>query len=250
MRIQKLIKQANGHYLAVFDEIPTITYEKVGSDYIGSAVDAKGNIVASNFLKRESYGNAFAGRELNLHMKDGTIETIQNYWFDYGSHPSHGECLDIGAETLQQLQQCYVYTSYSIPKNIFEQMVDEYLRHDKVYTYTEVREWCNLQHTWYNVIVNGKTIPFMMNRFGDMVEKETKKRVYAKHTVTRKVKGEYRTYMYFRFDYMENGQCIKIDAHYFNTLRDTLPFTDDEIRSTCMTGSHSLKKANTTCKTE
>lgn len=49
MRVQKLIKQKNGHYFAVFDEIPPITYEKVGSDYIGSAIDAKGNIVTSSF---------------------------------------------------------------------------------------------------------------------------------------------------------------------------------------------------------
>lgn len=242
MHIQKLIKQKNGHYFAVFDEIPPITYEKIGSDYIGTAVDAKGNIVASSFLKREPYGRAFGGQEIKLSMKNGTTETIQDYWFDYGPHPSHGTCVNIGAATLQQLQQCYVYADYSVTKDIFEQMVDEYLRRDKVYTYQEVREWCDLQHTWYNVIVNGKTIPFMMNRFGDMVEKETKKRVYAKHTVTRKVKGEHRTYMYFRFDYMENGQCIKIDAHYFNTLRDTLPFTEDEIRNTCMTGKSSLKK--------
>lgn len=143
MKIIKLIN-SNG-YKAVFDEIPELTYEKIGSDYVGSATDDKGNVILSHFLKRERFGDAFGGRELNLKMKDGSTETIKDYWFDHGSYLKHGEFIRIGAETLEGLQNCYVYFSANINKEIFINMVEEYLSHDKIYGYREVEEWCNLQ---------------------------------------------------------------------------------------------------------
>lgn len=100
MKILKLIKDKYGHYCVVFDKIPEITYEKIGSDFIGS-YEENGNIIFSNYLKKESYGNAFAGRELKLRMKDYSIRTIKDYWFDYGSYHKHGEFINIGVKTLR-----------------------------------------------------------------------------------------------------------------------------------------------------
>lgn len=225
MKIRKLIREQNGHYFAVFDTIPEITYEQIGSDYIGSAVNEDGHIIASHFLKKEPYGDAFAGRVITLHMKDGTLKDIQNHWFDYGPYNAHGKFMNIGAGTLKELQNCYVYFNYNIRKDTFEQMVNDYLMHDKLYTYKEVREWCHLQHTWYHVIANGKQIPFMMNRHHHVVERDTKKLVHANHSVRKTINGKTKIYKYLRFDYMENGRRIKIDASYDQTIKDTLPCT-------------------------
>lgn len=233
MKILKLIKQKHGHYFVVFDEIPEITYERIGTDYVGSAINSNGDIVASHFLKREFYGDAFGGREITLKMKDGSTEKIKDYWFDHGSYKAHGEFIGIGAGTVEQLQDCYVYFGYNINKNTFEKMIDEYLAYEKLYEYREVEEWCKLQHKWYDVVVNGKKIPYMMNKFGEMVERESKKRVYPRQNVTWHINGMYKQLIYFRFSYKENGRLIKIDANYLETLKNTLPYTEQEIIKYC-----------------
>lgn len=232
LKIVKLIKN-RGHYYVMFDVIPEITYEKVGSDYVGSSVDSDGTIIASNFLKYEKFGDAFAGREIKLSMKDGSIQAIKDHWFDHGWYREHGDFMGIGAGTLAGLQRCYVYFSYNINKEEFNKMIEEYLSRDRLYEYREIEEWCKLQYKWYPVIVNNQHIPYMMNEYGDMVEKETKKRVFPRENRMKKVKGNYRTYTYFRFKYKDGDRHVRIDANYLETLKTTLPFSEEEIRIKC-----------------
>ena len=244
MKIIKLIKDKFGHYKAVFNEIPELTYEKIGRDYVGSTINSNGEIVASHWLEKRGYGDAFAGREIKLKMKDGSTETIKDYWFDNGSYKDHGEFMSIGAETLEGLQNCYVYFSYNINVSAFENMVKEYLSYDKIYDYREVEEWCELQYKWYDVIVNGKKIPYMMNKNGEMAEKETKKRVYPRNNVVQKINGRYKTYVYFKFRYKENDRLIRIEANYLETLKATLPYSEEEIRANCGLPSLAEEKAH------
>jgi len=237
LKIIKLIKNYN-HYRAVFDYIPKITYEKIGLDYIGSYVDSDGAVVLSQFLKYAKHGDAFGGREIPLPMKDGSIKTIKVYWFDSGCCEEHGEFVDIGAGKIEELQRCYVYFGLNINKQKFNEMVEDYLKMDKVYSHGEVEDWCKLQYEWHNVIVNGKQIPYMMNEYGDMVEKETKKIVFARYNLLKKVNGKYKTYTYFKFKYKDDdGRLIKIDANYLEVLRATLPFTEKEIKKKCKISS-------------
>lgn len=233
MKIVKLIKTDVSGYFAVFDIVPELTYEKIGINYIGSAVNEYGETVFSRLLKRESYGGAFGGRELELTMKDGSTETIKDYWYDYGSYKEHGEFMSIGGETLEGLQNCYVYTGYNINKKAFEKMVEEYLSRDKLYDYREVEEWCKLQYEWYDVIVHGKKIPYMMNKFGDMVDKWSKKREFPRYNVMRSVGDDYRSYTYFKFEYKVNNTSVRMESSYLEVLRNTLPYSEEEIRENC-----------------
>lgn len=218
----------------MFDEIPEITYEKIGSDYVGSAVDSDGCIIASEFLGYERFGDAFGGREITLKMKDGTVSKIKDHWFDWGWYKPHGDFIGIGAGTLEDLQRCYVYFNYNINKEKFSAMIEEYLSRDKVYEYREVEDWCKLQYKWYNVIVDGKKIPFMMNEYGDMVEKESKQRVHPRHNICKKVNGKYKTYTYFKYEYKDDdGRLIKIEANYLDVLKASLPFSEEEIKEKC-----------------
>lgn len=235
MKIIKLIKNSVGHYCAMFDEIPEMTFEKIGSDYIGS-YEEDGKVILSWHLEKWGFKDAFGGRELNLKMKDGTTKTIKDYWFDNGSYEKHGDFISIGSGTLEDLQRCYVYCSMNINKEAFTDMVEEYLKKDKLYEYNEVEEWCKLQYTWYNVLVHGKEIPFMMNKYGHMVEKESKKRVWARTNRSKKINGEYKEYNYFKFEYKNNDRLIKIEANYLEVLKNTLPFTEKEIKINCKVG--------------
>lgn len=141
MKILKLcrVKQSSWiHYYVIFDEIPQMTYEKVGANYVGSACMEDGTVIFSEFLKKGHRG-AFAGRTIPLTMKDGSVENICDYWWDNGPYPAHGEFIGIGAGTVSDLQKCYVYCSMNIAKAAFEKMLEEYFRHDHSHEYYELQ---------------------------------------------------------------------------------------------------------------
>lgn len=241
MKILKMYvnrKYANHSYYCLFDEIPETTYEKIGCDYVGSAVDESGNVIFSSWLKRESYGNAFAGREISLPMKDGTVEKIKDYWFDRGSYPEHGEFVSIGCGTLEQLQNCYVYYGCCINKKTFETMLADYYSREKEYEYNEIQKWCNLQHKWYGVVIGGKNYPYMVNKFGDFVDAFTKESVYVRHNIgkMKKIGEEYRTFniCLFKLKYHDGDRIVKIEKNMFDVLRESLTdLTDEEIIKNC-----------------
>lgn len=166
MKILKMYvarKYGNVHYYCLFDEMPEITYEKIGTDFVGSAVDDDGDIIFSHFLHKGSSG-AFGGRELALTMKDGSTQKIKDYWWDNGYYRQHGEFVDIGAGTLEELQECYVYYGCNINKVAFQKMLDDYYSREKEYAYYDIEAWANMQYTWYPVMIDGKVFePLMVN---------------------------------------------------------------------------------------
>ena len=232
-------KYSNVLYYCLFDEMPEVTYERNGLSYVGSAVDENGNIILSHYLKYDSYGNAFGGHELNLHMKNGTIEKVKDYWFDYGSYPDHGEFIDIGAGTLESLQNCYVYSSCNINKKSFEKMLDEYYAREKEYDYGDIEKWCKLQYRWHDVIIDGVKYPYMVNKKGDFVEKYTKKYVYGfreniirinKYDVGRK----YFPLCIFKLSYFDGYKMVKIERNMLDVLKESMPeYTKDQIIRNC-----------------
>lgn len=129
------------HFIVVDEEPPPLTYEKVGQDYVGSAVATDGNIISSRFLKKQSFGDAFAGRELSLTMKDGSTEVIKDYWFDHGSYPEHGTFTSVGMGSPESLIKTYVYYGASIETSLFEKMLNEYLEHDTFHEYYDIKTW-------------------------------------------------------------------------------------------------------------
>lgn len=221
-------------YFVIFDEIPEITYIKNGLDYIGTAQDEKDHIIFSNHLVYKSWDNAhaFAGNVLHLKMKDGSINTIKNNWYDNGSYSGHGKFIDIGAGLLGKLQNCFVFSTYNINEATFNAMVDTYLMHDKIYDYRELEAWTKLQYTWYPLIFHGKQLPYMMNKKSDIVERESKELVYFRsNRYSSKLK---KTYSFFKLKYKDsNGTLVKLEDSYLNVCMSTLPFSKEEIIKNC-----------------
>lgn len=234
MRILKMcvIRECgNVHYYCMFDEIPEITYEKIGAHYIGSAVDSDGNVVFSRFLRR-GYSGAFAGRELSLTMKDGSVQKIKDYWWDNGCYPEHGEFVDIGAGTLGDLQKCYVYRSLNINKTAFQKMLDDYYSREKEYEYYEIEVWVKMQYTWYPVMVDGKVFePLMVNEKGHFAEKYTKKIVYPRENIYRRFKKANRSFTLhlFEYQYSDGKRLVKVERSLEKIYRDSLPLMEDEL---------------------
>ena len=238
MKIIKLYKSKGySHYYVIFDEIPKLTYEKIKGDYIGSALDEYGNIIFSEHLKWQPFGDAFAGRELTLKMKDGSIQKIKDHWFDHGHYKEHGEFIGIGAGTLESLQKCYVYCGLNINKDTFQKMLDDYYSREKEYDYYEIEKWCKLQYKWYDVIIDGKKYPYMVNKKGDFVEKYSKEPIYPRRNICRikyynKV-GKSFDLCLFKINYKENGRLIKIERKMIDVLKESMPYSVEEIKKNC-----------------
>lgn len=229
----------NEHYYCMFDEIPEITYEKVGCDYVGSAADDDGNIIFSGLLEYRSYKDAFAGRELALKMKDGTVEKIKDHWFDCGSYKDHGEFIDISGGTLEDLQECYVYYGYNINKEVFQKMLSDYYLREQEYEYYEIEKWAKKQYEWYPVFCNGKEYPFVINKNGRIADKFTKETSYQ--DVNRIVKIIHYTISFKKKEYKKKkeiyiaklkysdikGVMHRVELNQKDIIKESLPFLNE-----------------------
>lgn len=243
MKILKLYRSENygrTQYCIVFDEIPQLTYEKIDKDYVGSAVDHEGNILLSLHLGYEAAGEAFAGSELTLNMKDGTVEKIKNHWFDWGSYKPHGEFINVGANTLENLQNCYVYRGYNINKNAFMKMLEDYYSRDKEYDDCEIQTWCRLQHKWYDVYIDGKNYPYMVNKKGEFIHKDSKKPIFhvrrnygiGKYKYKGKTNNKFKLCI-FKLKYNNGDRLVKVERNMLDVLKESLPYSEDEIIKNC-----------------
>lgn len=80
-----------------------LTYSRVGNDYIGSDGPFR------DLLYYERGGGrfvAFAGRELALPMKDGTIEKVKDHWWS-GRLAGH---VSVVLGDVKSLSNCYVFS--------------------------------------------------------------------------------------------------------------------------------------------
>lgn len=236
MKILKLVHNIqHNHYYVMFDEIPKMTYENDGANFVGSITDDYGRIVFSEYLKYESWqgAHAFGGRELILTMKDGTIKKVKNNWFDAGYFSGHGEFINIGAGTLKTLQKCFVFCSYNINVNTFNKMLDVYFKYERIYEYEELKEWSKMQYTWYPIKIHNRIIPYMMNKYGNVVSKETKQPIYSCR-INKMILKLNKIYYYFKIEFKDkDGTITKLEDSFLNVCINTLPYSKDEIINNC-----------------
>ena len=226
MKILKMYAvRSYGHtsYRCVVDEIPTLTYEQVpDGSYVGSAFDKQGNVLLSDYLfYRPGTQNAFAGRELTLTMKDGTISKIKDSWWDKGAYPEHGKFVSVGLGTIDKLRNCYGYAGYNIEIQAFEKMLVDYYQREKEYSYNEIREWVQTQAKMYLLYHNGKLLPYKVNKYGQFFDVYTNKR---EDSCTRhKVKniGDKKFHI-FTFKYKdENGRNHELNMK--TVIKESIP---------------------------
>jgi hypothetical protein len=94
------------HFLVV-DRLPKLLYERKGN-----LLTAKDGIFG-NIYQYEKPGinwEAFAGREFEIPMIDGTAEKAYGQWWDTGLE----DYTSIGIGTIDSLKNCYVFTSYKV----------------------------------------------------------------------------------------------------------------------------------------
>lgn len=147
MKIVDLVK-ANSRLWIVFDEpAGQLTYERHGDLLIGS--DEQGIFYDCLYYDRPSPNmKAFAGREFDLPMKDGTVtHCYGQYW--YGRVSEAGkvvgeEIAEIGASTKEELKHCFVFTSRNISRRKLDEMIEEFEASHPGYKPFEHREYRDL----------------------------------------------------------------------------------------------------------
>ena len=221
MKILKIGKFNDGICLVV-NKMPKITYEKIGNDYIGT--NKKGFVwhkYTYNYSRCEPH--AFGGREISLKMKDGSIETIKNHWWDNGIEDKADQFRRITVRDIESLKNCYVYTSIYMKKDLINEAIEDYFIKDKLYEYDDLEKWVKLQYEWYDIIVGGKKIPFLINNKSDVIEKYSKSVKYCIYQGI-KIRGEKEfKYNHFRLKYMENGRMIKINRNCKDIWKESFP---------------------------
>ena len=222
MKIIKAHKNKNSHLYLMVDNIPQMTYEKIGSSYVGAD---KENYF-SDYLKYErGSGNfmAFGGREIRMQMKDGSIQKLKDHWWDSGHYDREHKYINIGLGMLDELQNCFVFRGYNIRKDKLELLVEEYLKNDIFYEYYDIEKWAKLQCDWFPLIFHGRQLPFLMNCKGDIIDVITKERKYALHNYIKVKKTKYFKLKLFKLEYRDNNRLIKLEDSYDNIVKETLP---------------------------
>lgn len=229
-----------GYHLCV-DKIPEITYEKIGSHYVGTA-KYNNQIVFSDFLKyspHTKYSRAFAGREITLKMKDGSTQIIKDDWWDAGSYTEDGtKYIHIGLATIDSLRNCYVFYAYNINEKFLNKLLDNYLSQDKIYESDEIRKWIFMQQKFYPAIYFGNKIDgIMISEYGDIVNKYSKEIEGQQRNCLKikKIEENYKTFPVVTFKCKKNkfGRYMH-EGNYLKLLMESLPhLSRNEIIKNC-----------------
>lgn len=129
------IVQFNNGIAIVVDEIPKLTYEKHGTNLIGS--DDSEVIFDCLYLQNDRLQKAFAGREFDLPMKDGTVTRCKGqYWSGRTRECANEIGIELGVATIQTLdalKKCYVFTGYQVNRLAYRSMVSEFFKKNPDY---------------------------------------------------------------------------------------------------------------------
>lgn len=120
------------HFL-VISRKPKFLYERQGNWLI-----AKDGIFYNFYFKKyDSYAQGFAGNKFDIPMKDGSVEHASGQWWD-SVHPDYeGKVVGIGAETIENLGRCNVFSSVYIDKKALKEILsrpnpsNNYEKYDK-----------------------------------------------------------------------------------------------------------------------
>lgn len=126
IKIEAIVK-FNDHHAYVLNRMPSFKYEKHGSYLYAS----DGPFFSSYEYRPPSNAfQAFAGREFDLQMLDGTATKCKGQYWDCGNSWANEllgiQIVDVTIKTIKQLKECYVFYGSSMQKEVLEKLISEY----------------------------------------------------------------------------------------------------------------------------
>lgn len=152
MKIIDIVKFNDG-YAYVLNERPTMKYheEMVPSNLTGKMQRMLVGQNEAGMMDFLTYGNelpyakAFAGREFEILMEDGSKRKIKDVWWDSGStswmKKHNVELVDFTHNTFDELVNCFVFFSGTARKDVLQKLLDDF--------YDENKKYKPLDYMWY-----------------------------------------------------------------------------------------------------
>lgn len=151
MKILEIVK-FNDHYAYVVDEDTPLVYheetvpDKVyGKRFMLVGENSIGRMSFLTFQRHSGRFKAFAGREFQVQMEDGTVRTLKDDWWDGGSSEwaqAHGvRICGLTYRTLDHLVDCCVFCGSYARADKLQALLDEFKSGHPDYTPWEYNDW-------------------------------------------------------------------------------------------------------------
>jgi len=108
----------------VVDELPDLKYRRMAKDGRQVLFAEDGIFSGMFFYDKPSKGwEAFAGREFDIQMFNGTVEKAFGQWW-HGI--SSKDVIDVGIGTPEELGKCNVFCGYEVKRDVAEQIFENF----------------------------------------------------------------------------------------------------------------------------
>ncbi len=128
LKIEAIVKFNSG-FAYVFNRKPELRYRELDGILIGQ----DGPFIDTLFYRRSTgkYDKAFAGHEFSYKMTDGSIKKYKDDWWDGVSNKTLYDrfgldLVHIPMGTIENLKDCYVFSSISVDKTALEELTEKY----------------------------------------------------------------------------------------------------------------------------
>lgn len=123
--LELVVSTKSGQRFFVTDRKPDYRYEEVVIPGEGLFLIATDGPLVNCYKLETPIGRfkAFAGREFDIHMKDGTVKKANGQWWDEKPNYLYKEYYSEGIGTLEDLTDCFVFCSNMVKKSV----VNEFL---------------------------------------------------------------------------------------------------------------------------
>ena len=127
-------KYGGSRIIIVVDDPPSFKYERVGDLLVG---EDSGFFNFYKHVKPSKHYQAFAGRKFDIPLKDGSIEKAHGQWWDHLPSDYYKLLYSVGVASIQQLNDCYVFRSMKVDREIVDDWLSKndpsnnYYKYDK-----------------------------------------------------------------------------------------------------------------------
>lgn len=132
-KIIDVIITKNSQIFLILDEMPEFKYERRGNCLVASY---DGFYNTYYYYRPGRHWKAFAGREFDIPMKDGTVEHAFGQWWDGKQQENAPEkIVHVGYKTIDKLKECYVFIGGHVSKKKLEDWLSKNKPSENYYKY-------------------------------------------------------------------------------------------------------------------
>lgn len=120
--VELVVSSKSKQRFFVIDRDPDYKYEKIEIPGEGIFLVASDGPLVNCYRHETPSGRfrAFAGREFDIPMKDGTVIKADGQWWDDTPRYIRKDCYDEGLRTLDKLTECFVFCGHMVKRSVVD----------------------------------------------------------------------------------------------------------------------------------